>query len=161
MKVLDSSSVIGLYKELNETKIILIWKDLGHESFITIEVHAELQKNETTYKLFRPDFKKNIKLIEVAKPEEIIEFKNKYPYLGKGEISVILTGAKIKDNKCYCILDDRKARKVAQQQGILFTGTLGMIKKLKEKEIITPEKFDEILKKAEKSKFRIDPALFK
>ena len=55
------------------------------------------------------------------------------------------------------ILDDIKARKVAQQLGLTFTGTIGVIIKAKLKGLITSIK--PILAKLKETNFRLSPQI--
>jgi predicted nucleic acid-binding protein len=87
--------------------------------------------------------------------EEILRFKNRYPYLGNGEIEVILWWLKLKSavNKNYCIIDDKKARKVAEEYKVVFTGTIGLIDLLFKKQVIAQDGREVLLKKLEGSRF--------
>lgn len=55
------------------------------------------------------------------------------------------------------ILDDLKARKLAKNMGLPFTGLLGIIAKAKQENIIPSA--EKVLKKLIKVKFRISPAM--
>ena len=78
--------------------------------------------------------------------------------LGVGECSVILTALEMDKNnkKYYAILDDKNARKIANNLGIRMTGTFGLLKTLKEKQMIDELTFEQCKKDMEKSKFRIN-----
>lgn len=94
-----------------------------------------------------------------ALPEwvEIVTVKDKYRQqllemqIDKGESSAIALALETPDSTV--ILDDYKARKIAQQLGIIYTGTIGVIIKAKLKEIIPSIK--PILEKIKQTDFRL------
>lgn len=75
--------------------------------------------------------------------------------LDKGEASAIALALEIKD--CTIILDDYKARRIAERLGIDITGTLGVIIKAKNKGIIKSIK--PFLSKLKNTDFRITDEL--
>lgn len=94
-----------------------------------------------------------------ALPEwvEIVTVKDKYRQqllemqIDKGESSAIALALETPDSTV--ILDDYKARKIAQQLGIIYTGTIGVIIKAKLKEIIPSIK--PLLEKIKQTDFRL------
>ena len=94
-----------------------------------------------------------------ALPEwvEIVTVKDKYRQqllemqIDKGESSAIALAIETPDSTV--ILDDYKARKIAQQLGIIYTGTIGVIIKAKLKEIIPSIK--PLLEKIKQTDFRL------
>lgn len=75
--------------------------------------------------------------------------------LGKGETEILLCGLEKEDS--VVVLDDKRARKVAQELGIRYTGTLAILIKAKKVGLIGQLK--PILNKLEQSGFRISPSL--
>lgn len=71
--------------------------------------------------------------------------------IGKGESSAIALALETPD--CTIILDDYKARKIAERLGINITGTIGVIVKAKLKGIIPSIK--PLLEKIKETDFRI------
>lgn len=94
-----------------------------------------------------------------ALPEwvEIVSVKDKYRQqllemqIDKGESSAIALALETPDSTV--ILDDYKARKIAKQLGIIYTGTIGVIIKAKLKEIIPSIK--PLLEKIKQTYFRL------
>lgn len=88
---------------------------------------------------------------------EIVTVKDKYRQqllemqIDKGESSAIALALETPD--CIIILDDYKARKIAQQLAITFTGTIGVIVKAKLKGIIPSIK--PLLEKIKQTDFRL------
>lgn len=88
---------------------------------------------------------------------EIVTVKDKYSQrilemqIDKGESSAIALA--LETPNCTIILDDYKARKIAEQLGITITGTIGVIIKAKLKGIIPSIKH--ILEKIKQTDFRL------
>jgi predicted nucleic acid-binding protein len=77
--------------------------------------------------------------------------------LDSGEASTIALG--IQESDSLMILDDLKARKVAQKLNLVFTGTLGVISKAKEEGYLTEIK--PIIEKILATNFRISDQVVK
>jgi predicted nucleic acid-binding protein len=75
--------------------------------------------------------------------------------IDKGESSAIALA--LETPNCTLILDDFKARKIAEQLGILFTGTIGVIVKAKLTGIIPS--IQPILAKIKQTDFRLSPLI--
>lgn len=98
-----------------------------------------------------------------ALPEwiEVLTVKDKYRQMllemqiDKGESSAIALALETKD--CTIILDDYKARKIAAQLNLNYTGTIGVIIKAKLKRIIPSIK--PLLKKIKQTDFRLSDQL--
>ena len=160
MKIVDSSCLICIFGEINKPFILFDWIKRGYQIVITEQVYRELQKNNNTLKRVDPYIRKgDIQVKNLINEKEFILFKNRYhPMLGEGEISVILTAINLEKQgkRYYAVIDDKKARKIAEEEGIKLTGTYGLLKKLMEKEIIKEEKFNLCKNIMDKSNFRIN-----
>ena len=75
--------------------------------------------------------------------------------IDKGESSAIALALETPDSTV--ILDDYKARKIAQQIGLTYTGTMGVIIKAKLKGIISSIK--PLLEKIKQTDFRLSPEI--
>ena len=75
--------------------------------------------------------------------------------IDKGESSAIALALEMPDSTL--ILDDYKARKIAEQLGLTYTGTIGVIIKAKLQNIIPTIK--PLLAKIKKTDFRLSPEL--
>ena len=96
-----------------------------------------------------------IQILKNNPVKEILEFKNDFPRLGMGECYSMLAYQKLQDagEVVYCILDDHKARKIAKELGIKFTGLIGLLLMMKQKDMISYE-FDKVVKLLKDSNFR-------
>ncbi len=157
MKILDSSPVIAFYSELDNPDLLHKFIKLGYELRIPKGVFGELENGRTSEKLKSSISEGKIKILEDLPSEDTLRFKNRHPYLGIGEIEVILWWLKLKSDasKHYCIIDDKKARKVAGKYQVVFTGTIGLIDLLQKKQAITQEERTESINKLTVSGFRI------
>lgn len=157
MKILDSSPIIAFYSELNNPDLLYMFITLGYELRMPKGVFSELEIGRTAEKLKSSIREGKIKILDDLAEGDILFFKNRYPYLGIGEIEVILWWLKLKSdsNKHYCIIDDKKARKVAGKYQVVFTGTIGLIDLLLKKQVITQNERTEFIKKLSVSGFRI------
>ena len=96
-----------------------------------------------------PDWIEIQKVIDSTK-QQILELQ-----IDKGESSAIALALEIPNS--IIILDDFKARKIANQLGINFTGTIGVIVKAKLNGVIPSIK--PLLQKIKETNFRISPEL--
>lgn len=157
MKILDSSPIIAFYSELNKPELLHKFIELGDELKIPKSVFQEIEKGKTSTQLKLSIKERKIEVLEPLPEKEILSFKNRHPYLGKGEIEVILYGIKFnsKGIKYCCIIDDRKASKIAEKYKIIFTGVIGLIELLAEKKVISEEYKTEIMNQLRSSTFRM------
>jgi predicted nucleic acid-binding protein len=93
--------------------------------------------------------------IEIAtvgdkKRQQLLEFQ-----IDKGESSAIALAMETTD--CLLILDDVKARKIAVQLGLIFTGTMGFLIKAKQLGIIDSVK--PLINKLQAANFRLSSEL--
>jgi predicted nucleic acid-binding protein len=160
MKIPDSSCIISVFNELGELCILFDWIDEGYAIVVPNAVYAELcGKKQTKEKLKQYIDSKKIILSDLVSECEIGDFKRRYSWLGAGEVSVILTGIKLNQEKkrYYAVLDDRRARMVAEKHDVNYTGTYGLLRALKEKKRISIEDYNTIKEKMRSvCKFDVD-----
>jgi len=152
--ILDSSAFIAFYEELNTPKILCKAVDFGFDIAIPNSVLEEIKKGKTFIKA-KGNINKEIKVVCNCN-DDIEKMRNRYPFLGDGEIDVILHGAYFKSrNKEYCcILDDKKARRLAEEMKVNFMGTKGMLVFFKDKGLILEGELKDFLDRLENDKFR-------
>lgn len=159
MKLVDSSCIICVFDEINRPYILMDWLKRNYQIVITEQVYGELQENPKTKEIVNPEIKKGkITVKNIVTQDECDSFKNRYPTLGMGEISIIQTALKLnkQGEKYYAVLDDGRARKVASKLGVKLTGTYGLLKSLNEKGCIDKENFELCKKAMGSSSFRIN-----
>jgi len=130
---------------------------LDHELFVPYSVYDELLDPNSKQECERLIENDKLKVCRLNTKKEVEDFQKSYPYLGKGECDSMLQFAKLTKNgeKVYCILDDRSARKVANSLNIQHIGLLGLLKLLKNRDIISPAEYDNKMKALEGSTFRM------
>jgi predicted nucleic acid-binding protein len=116
--VIADASVLIIFDKLDRLDIL---QKIYQNIHITPEISKEFNKP-------LPDWIK----IDAAKDQKYLKFIR--TQVDIGEASAIALAVE-KDDPLL-ILDDLKARKLAQQLGVKFTGTLGVINKAKELQII-------------------------
>ena len=131
---------------ISDTSCFIILKNIGElellhkvygEIITTIEIATEF--GETL-----PDWVE-IKIVTDKYRQQLLEMQ-----IDKGESSAIALALETPD--CTIILDDYKARKIADQLGLHFTGTIGVIVKAKLNGVIPSIK--PILQKIKETDFR-------
>ena len=158
MKILDSSVIIAILKEINCPHIIDSLIQLKHKLIVPHSVYCEVIVGSSK-KLFQTlidDGK--ITVLQLNTKSEIKNLQITYPYLGFGELDTILTYEKLfksKKNLVHCILDDKSARRVAKRRGISHKGTIGLLYMMKERQIISTHEYAEIINDLKTSGFRL------
>ena len=154
MKIIDSSFLIAIISDINCEQLVENLIKLNHELVIPYSVCHEVIFGKGG-KSFQKMIEKNyFRIIQLNTIEELGDFQTTYPYLGFGELDTILIYEKLKIN-AYCILDDKLARKIAKARSIQFTGTLGLLKLMKKRLVISNEEYLITLKDLTRSGFRM------
>ena len=158
MKILDASTIIAISKikcpELIE-QIGLLGHVLAIPSYIV--KHELLDKNSSKIiEMYVQSGK--IQVLNENTAEEILAFRKKFSMLGMGmgECYSMLAYQKLRDagEKVYCILDDCEARKKATKLGIKFTGLIGLLLMMNQKDMMSSYEFDKVVKLLKDSNFR-------
>ena len=136
--IIDTSSLI-LFQKIEELDIL---KKIYNELITTKEIEDEFNAS-------LPDW---IEVLEVndKKYQEVLETQ-----LDKGEASAIALAKEYE--KPLLILDDRKARKIAQKLNLKITGTLGVFNKAKQIGVI--DRVKPIIDKLLQTDFRISDSV--
>ncbi len=127
---------------LDNSDMLFILKELYGEIYITNEVREEFGKKLPEWVKIKIVSNKN--LLRVLK--NIVDI---------GEASTI--SLSLETENSLIILDDLKARKIAKSLGLNVTGTLGLLLKARENNIIPSIKV--AIKKLKKAGFRISDAI--
>ena len=130
---------------------------LKHELVITHSVYREILAGSSGKTCCKLVSEKKIRVIKMNSDEQIRDYKKSHPQLGDGEIDSMLSFLQISKNgdSTYCIFDDGVARRKAGEMGIKFTGFLGLLKIMREREILTTKEYEEIITQLRKSNFRL------
>ncbi len=178
-KIFDSTVIISSIKEIKD--INLIDKCLERYSIVmSTEVYNETkegiteQSKESYKKISALDLKDNELFVSLIK-----YLSDRYPYLHKGELSSFLLALieyEMKNKEYYFVTDDNKMKKVSSKifDDNLFTsklnhkplkfnitGTVGLLKRLCQRNILTKGDIEKVMENLENSTFYITPELIK
>ncbi len=154
MKIFDSSFLIAIISDINCEQLIENLIKLKHELVIPYSVCHEVIFGNGGKSLQKMIEKGYFCVIQLNTIEELENLQTSYPYLGFGELDTMITYEKLKTN-AYCILDDKLARKIAKVRSLPFTGTLGLLKLMKERSVVSNDEYLKILKELTISGFRM------
>ncbi|MDI6737647.1 MAG: hypothetical protein QME12_03965 [Nanoarchaeota archaeon] len=156
MKVFDSSPLIAILGDLASPDLIICLASLGCRLYVPAGVVAEIEREPQKSSL--RGLIGNNKIIQLAPIAqfELQKFIDRHPQLGKGESEVILWGLRWQQEgkKCYCIIDERAARRIAEKLRLKCTGTIGLLEKLRQSKLITNERFTGCIKTLQACGFR-------
>ena len=126
--------------------------DVLKNTFSNIEVPPDVKREyEIEYHNILPDW------IKVKKPKDI-EWVNKLKLnFGKGESEAIVLAKEEKNS--LIVLDDLDARNYAIDIGLNVTGTLGILIRAKEKDIINLNEAKDVINTMKHNKFRASDEL--
>lgn len=158
MKILDATTVIAICNEINCPELIEKIALLGHDLTIPLYiVESELLDNNTRKITERYVQHNTIQILKKNTVEEVRELQKDFPGLGLGECDSMLAYQKLRKDgeKVYCILDDGKAREKAAELKIEFTGLVGLLQTLKQKNVMSHDEIDKVVKLLKDSNFRL------
>lgn len=120
--VISNTSCLILLDNLDNIDLLVILEKLYSKVFITPEVSQEFGKIAGRW-------------LELREVKDKKYFTTLSAFIDQGEASTISMALEMPDP--LLILDDLKARKMAERLGLKITGTLGVLLRAKEKKIIT------------------------
>ncbi|QDA30704.1 DUF3368 domain-containing protein [Thermococcus indicus] len=150
MRVVFNSSPLIVLGKLGYLDIVV---SLFEEALVPEGVLDEIMAKEDKVSLEVSNLI-NMKALEVREPKKGL-IPN-YSGLHRGELEAI---ALAKEMNAIVVLDDLKARKAARLEGLRVTGTLGILKVLRDGGLIEDNP-KELLNKLNHVGFRIRPELF-
>lgn len=157
MKILDSSTVIAILGEIHRPDLFGNIAKLGHSLAIPSSVfRCEILDDFTLNATKRLVEQGTIQILEQNSTEEITAFQDRFLGLGVGECDTMLSYLKLSRSMdpVYCILDDSRARAKARDLNIEFTGLLGLLKMIKDRDIMEPREVRIVLEMLKNSRFR-------
>lgn len=155
MKILDASTLIAVFHDLDRPDLIDKLLELGHALAVAGHARSEMLSREAKEGVERMVREGKIRIFEASTAAEMDGIKEDFPDLGPGECDTLLHGRLRMHGRSYCILDDKGARMAAKKLGIPFTGLLGLLIMLKERGIIDGREASEIVKKLRRADFRM------
>jgi len=158
LKILDATTIIAIFNEIDYLELIDKIRRLGHDLAVLSHVmESELLDGTTLRGIKKYVDDKKIHVIKNNTIDEIKEFRKDFPGLGLGECDSMLSYQKLKEseNSVYCILDDAKARHKAGELRIKFTGLIGLLGMMRDKSILTNGEVRVIVERLRDSDFRL------
>lgn len=153
MKLLDNSCISLFLLEIPDYNFLTELYEINESLNITNHVKNEFEESGYLEKL--EEYLDN----EIINLEHINYdplLKRRYPFLGDGELSIIQWGLNLKEScSYYCIIDESRARNVAERLNLSVSGSIGLIILLKNKNNYSSDKIDEIIDSIDNSDFRI------
>lgn len=167
MNLIDTSGIILFIDFIPQFNCISHLYNLNIQLFITKVVEAEyFEKSERVLNSFLETYPSlnyyiDNKIINIHETLDFEELKNRYPMLGAGELSILMLGLVYqKQNKDYvCIIDDKKARNIAEKLNLNIMGSLKLILEIKNNKIFNQSQIKQIISHIQKSPFRITDGL--
>lgn len=154
----DSSFFIAIITELKEAKLLKIILEIEKNQIIlTNEIYKEIKDTKNSDKLKSLIKNKTINLKQKINDKNFKDFCRKNYMLNVGELSVIYMGDKLKSTNqdYYCIIDEKKARKLSKEKNLKLCGTIGFLKYLLNLNLISGNEFVEYLKILKVKGFRL------
>lgn len=158
MKIFDATSMIAMLEELDRPDLIDGLLELGHDLAVPKYVAETEMRSAKAKSGIRAMVRMGkIKILNETSPIDLLKFHIQFPGVGPGESHVILAYNKmISMNKvAYCVFDDQKARAHAKRTGIKHTGLIGLLRMLREREILTVQEIYEIGMALKNTTFRL------
>lgn len=158
--LLDASVLIAFYsdKELNTPSLLHQLSYNECTLVIPLAVYEEIERGrKATITILRNAIEKGEIIVNKdVTMEETIAFNKLHPKLHHGEIQVLLLGNKNKTigTPFFCCIDEDPARKIAEKIGVAAKGTKGLVRFLKEKQLISNEKMESLLYQLNHCNFR-------
>lgn len=155
MKIFDTSSIVCLLKEIDEPGVLDICETLGYDIYVTAEVYEELQENEETFKKFQSYGKFGV--LPKDNTGCVDKIRKRHIQLHDGEASIICACERLKANNIpfWCIIDEAKARKVAESKNLSLTGIIGLLLWEYERDELNSDDLQRIKRELRASPFRI------
>lgn len=156
MRIIDSSPIIAILGNLDNPELLRLFTSLGYKLYISPLVYGEIKKDPEKSNLGAMLKEGIINLLEPINPNKLQVFRNSYPQLGDGELETILIALTYRNQgkKFCCIIDDKNARRIAEELGLKCNGTCGILNELLDYKLITPQEFSSLLSTLKAKGFR-------
>jgi predicted nucleic acid-binding protein len=170
VKIADNTLISAAINEIKSIDILEVCCGI-YRFFATSEVYKETAEGFDTKKVEKVF--KNIEIDNTVNQELVSFLGNRYPYLHQGELSSFVLAIykhNSEDEKCYYVTDDRKMREtienileddhIRNQIGMNmddfnYTGTVGLIRRLGKKRVLSKGDLNKIAEDLRYSSFRV------
>ena len=136
---------------ISDTTCLVILEKIGQ-----LEILKKLYGEVTVTTIIAKEFKKQLPdWIRISDPADLTFFNKLSQIVDPGEASAIALSKETKN--FILILDDLKARNLAKELNLRFTGTIGVLMLAKSKGIF--DSLDQVLEDLQKTNFRLSKTL--
>lgn len=153
--IFDTSSAILLFEKCNLRKQLLKFSG-ANKLYVPIRVMEEYLKGDVEPSDIA-DFKKIFSVINTTLEEVLLPYFNFDS--SSGEIWVISHA--LINPECCCVIDDEFGRNIATLFETKLTGAIGIIKELKNQNLLSDDDLRQIRVKVRKSRFYLSDKLLK
>ena len=138
MKILDSSVMIGILDELDRPDLIDKILELGHDLAVPKYVVETELGGKVQSRVREMAESGKIEILGECSAKDLDDVLTTFPGMGRGEYHVMQSYRKmvVEGHKAYCILDERKAGSYASKTDIKYTGLIGLLRMLKNRQIL-------------------------
>ncbi|AFC99394.1 putative nucleic acid-binding protein [Methanocella conradii HZ254] len=163
MKLLDTSVILLFIKDIDGKKYFSALISNGEILKIPPSVYNEIKDTNTRTELDNLLFQHIIGKVDHNDMTIENVIRTRYPELNDGEINVICSGLKLKENGVpfFCVIDEKPGRKAAQELGLPLTGSIGLLNILKAKGLLDKSQRIKITDEIKQSAFWIDDEILR
>ncbi|MEE9115530.1 MAG: hypothetical protein V3U09_01375 [Thermoplasmata archaeon] len=162
--ILDASTIIAFFDELQDAAKLLLLRGLDCELLVPDYVYREEILREPSIGVLNKCIHDgSISILSPVDSTYVEDFQRQHPALDRGESEVILNALIFQSSgeKVLCVLDEGPGRRVAKKLEIHTKGTLGVIAMLRKADLIDEVERNRLLDKLEASTFRVDKKLLR
>jgi len=156
MNILDSSVVILFLYDIDAKRYLELLKRDGENFSIPESVYDEILDDNTQTKLDYLIVNGIIQKIYTDEDNNKNQIMRRFPALGNGEINVLVCARHMKETgsaNFICVIDESPGRKAAKKLGLPLTGSIGLIKMLKKKQLINKLELQQLVDAIRQSPF--------
>ncbi|OPY26818.1 MAG: hypothetical protein A4E28_02291 [Methanocella sp. PtaU1.Bin125] len=163
MKILDTSVVILFLHDIDGKGYFTLLSQNNHHLHIPVSVYDEVLDSSQIHELDTLISRNVIIKLACNDPAEEKALRTRFPGLGNGEINVLCWGLKLKRSgaRFFCVIDEKLGRSAATKLDLPVTGSIGLIKILKDDKLLNKEQLTRIVEDIRKSPFRVNEAVLR
>lgn len=159
MLVFDTSALLGMVSDIHRPGLISLIHKIDNRLVVPASVNAEVRTPWARKTLDDLMMNGVVFTVSTSTDYELFKFKRMHRNLGYGEVDVILTCKKISEMGISVtgILDDRRGKQAAREEGVDVTGLLGLLARLHGRHILDDVQYDAVIASLRASRFRLPP----